>query len=154
MSATIQAKIPDLRAELVDWRQRLEATTKSSTDGLQLTGLLREVQIAIEALTQPESYGVCQVCHDLIGQATMTADPLARTCFSCFTPDQLKELEQDLDRAWSIQGDSLPTGRTGARRVLRLGNSRIRRSLFSDRRCFRERGRSFAFDEPAARDLS
>ena len=108
MSATIQAKIPDLRAELVDWRQRLEATTKSSTDGLQLTGLLREVQIAIEALTQPESYGVCQVCHDLIGQATMTADPLARTCLSCFTPDQLKELEQDLDRAWSIQGDSLP----------------------------------------------
>jgi sigma-B regulation protein RsbU (phosphoserine phosphatase) len=108
MSATIQARIPDLRTELIDWRQRLEATAKNSTDGLQLSGLLREVQTAIEALTRPESYGVCQVCHDLIGQATMTADPLARTCLSCFTPDQLKELEQDLDRAWSIQGELLP----------------------------------------------
>jgi phosphoserine phosphatase RsbU/P len=108
MSATIQARIPDLRTELIDWQQRLEATAKNSADGFQLTGLLREVQTAIEALTKPDSYGVCQVCHDLIGQATMTADPLARTCLSCFTADQLKELEQDLDRAWSIQGKLLP----------------------------------------------
>ena len=107
MSATIQARVPDLRTELIDWQQRLEAA-KSSAGEFQLSGLLREVQTAIETLTRPESYGVCQVCHDLIGQATMTADPLARTCLSCFTPDQLKELEQDLDRAWSIQGELLP----------------------------------------------
>ncbi|HKP37620.1 MAG TPA: SpoIIE family protein phosphatase [Pyrinomonadaceae bacterium] len=107
MSATIQATIPDLRTELIDWRQRLEVA-KSAADGVQLNSLLREVQTAIDALTRPESYGVCQVCHDLIGQPTMTADPLARTCVSCFTPHQLKELEQDLDRAWSIQGGSLP----------------------------------------------
>jgi len=48
------------------------------------------------------------VCHDLIGQAAMNADPLAKTCVSCFTPQQIKELEQDLDRAWLIQGDALP----------------------------------------------
>jgi sigma-B regulation protein RsbU (phosphoserine phosphatase) len=108
MSATIQTEIPDLRTELIDWQQRLEATAKSSSDGLQLGGLLREVQTAIESLTRPESYGVCQVCHDLIGQATLAVDPIARTCVSCFTPDQLKELEKDLDRAWSIQGESLP----------------------------------------------
>lgn len=108
MSATIQATIPDLRTELIDWRQRLEATARDSAGGFQLSGLLREVQTAIDTLAKPESYGVCQVCHDLIGQQTMAADPLARTCLSCFTPDQLKDLEQDLDRAWSIQGDSLP----------------------------------------------
>ena len=107
MSATIQATIPDLRTELINWRQRLEATANSA-DGFELNGLLREVQTAIERLSQPESYGVCQVCHDLIGQATMNADPLAKTCLSCFTPEQLEELEQDLDRAWLIQGDSLP----------------------------------------------
>jgi sigma-B regulation protein RsbU (phosphoserine phosphatase) len=107
MSATIQATIPDLRTELINWRQRLEATANSA-DGFQLDGLLREVQTAIERLSQPESYGVCQVCHDLIGQATMAADPLAKTCLSCFTPKQLEELEQDLDRAWLIQGESLP----------------------------------------------
>jgi phosphoserine phosphatase RsbU/P len=108
MSATIPARTPDLRSELVNWQQRLQATARDSSDGIQLSGLLREVQTAIEALSHKESYGVCQVCHDLIGQAAMNADPLARTCVSCFTPAQLKELEQDLDRAWLIQGELLP----------------------------------------------
>lgn len=108
MSATIQATIPDLQTELINWRQRLETTARTSAEAVQLTGLLREVQTTIDNLSRKESYGVCQVCHDLIGQAAMTADPLARTCVSCFTPDQLKELEQDLDRAWSIQGELLP----------------------------------------------
>jgi sigma-B regulation protein RsbU (phosphoserine phosphatase) len=70
--------------------------------------LLREVRSAIERLSAPESYGVCQVCHDLIGQETMNVDPLARNCLSCLTPEQLEELDDDLGRAWHIQGESLP----------------------------------------------
>jgi phosphoserine phosphatase RsbU/P len=108
MSAAIQTASPDLRTELVNWKQRLESSAINSSDGFQLDGLLREVESAIERLTQQETYGVCQVCHDLIGQAAMNADPLARNCLSCFTPEQLRELEQDLDRAWLIQGESLP----------------------------------------------
>jgi sigma-B regulation protein RsbU (phosphoserine phosphatase) len=108
MSATIRATTPDLRTELINWRERLEATATNSPDTLQLGGLLREVKAAIDRLTRADSYGVCQVCHDLIGQATMNADPLAKTCLSCFTPEQLSELEKDLDRAWLIQGELLP----------------------------------------------
>ncbi len=108
MSAVIQATSPDLRTDLINWQQRLEATAKTANANLQLGGLLREVQAAIENLSRAESYGVCQVCHDLIGQAALNADPLARFCLSCLTPDQLSELEQDLDRAWLIQGESLP----------------------------------------------
>lgn len=108
MSATIQVTTPDLRSELINWRERLEATATNSPDTLQLGGLLREVKAAIERLTHEDSYGVCQVCHDLIGQATMNVDPLAKTCLSCFTPEQLAELEKDLDRAWLIQGELLP----------------------------------------------
>ena len=108
MSAAIQATNPDLRTELLNWRMRLEATAKTTNGDFQLNGLLREVQSAIENLNRAESYGVCQVCHDLIGQAAMTADPLARFCLSCLTPHQLEELERDLDRAWLIQGESLP----------------------------------------------
>src|ERR1700730_13460962 len=108
MSAAIQVTTPDLRSELINWRERLEATAGNSTDTLQLSGLLREVTAAIERLTHEASYGVCQVCHDSIGQAGMNADPLAKTCLSCFTPEQLSELEKDLDRAWLIQGDLLP----------------------------------------------
>ena len=108
MSATIRATTPDLRTDLINWRERLEATAANSVDTLQLSGLLREVKAAIERLTHEETYGVCQVCHDLIGQATMNVDPLAKTCLSCFTPEQLSELEKDLDRAWLIQGELLP----------------------------------------------
>ena len=108
MSATIQATSPDLRSELVDWRRRLEATANASNGSFQFNGLLREVQSAIENLTRSESYGVCQVCHDLIGQPAMTADPIARFCLGCLTPQQISELEQDLDRAWLIQGETLP----------------------------------------------
>ena len=107
MSAAIQATNPDLRTELMNWRERLEAAATDSADRFQLDGLLREVKAAIESLGR-EGYGVCQVCHELIGQAAMNADPLAKTCLSCFTPQQLKELENDLDRAWLIQGDLLP----------------------------------------------
>ena len=107
MSAAIQATNSDFRSELMDWRERLESAARDSADRFQLDSLLREVKAAIESLGK-EGYGVCQVCHDLIGQATMTADPLAKTCLSCFTPEQLKELESDLDRAWLVQGELLP----------------------------------------------
>jgi len=107
MSAAIQIAPPDLRDELNNWRERLEASKKDSADTFQLNSLLREVKAAIERLGQADSYGVCQVCHDLIGQAAMNADPLAQMCLRCLTPE-LEELQQDLDRAWLVQGDLLP----------------------------------------------
>jgi phosphoserine phosphatase RsbU/P len=105
MSAAIQPVTPDLRNELINWRERLRAV--ASPDTVQLDGLLREVSATIERLDL-ESYGVCQICHEMIGESTITADPLARTCFDCLTPAQLSELEDDLDRAWLIQGETLP----------------------------------------------
>ena len=107
MSATIMAATPDLRSELINWRERLESAS-TSPQNLELSGLLREVKSAIDRLSAPESYGVCQVCHDLIGQAAMNADPLAKSCLTCLTPKQLGELDDDLSRAWLIQGESLP----------------------------------------------
>lgn len=108
MSAVIPTTSPDLRTELLNWRERLEASAHDSADHDQLGGLLREVSAAIERLGKKESYGVCQVCHDQIGQQAMSLDPLAKVCLSCFTPAQLAELESDLDRAWLVQGDLLP----------------------------------------------
>lgn len=105
MSAAIQPVTPDLRSDLINWRERLRSS--ATPDTIRLDDLLREVSAAIERLDL-ESYGVCQICNDLIGQATMVADPLARTCFDCLTPEQIAELGDDLDRAWTIQGESLP----------------------------------------------
>lgn len=105
MSAAIQPLTPDLRSDLINWRERLRAN--SSPDTIRLDGLLREVSAAIERLDL-ESYGVCQICNETISQTTINSDPLARTCFDCLTPEQLTELQDDLDRAWTIQGESLP----------------------------------------------
>jgi sigma-B regulation protein RsbU (phosphoserine phosphatase) len=107
MSAVMPAAIPDLRSELINWKQRLEASAGDSAEMFPLDRLLREVNSAIEHLSH-DGYGVCQVCHELIGQAAMNADPLARFCLSCLTPEQLDELGKDLDRAWLIQGELLP----------------------------------------------
>src|SRR6266404_6007462 len=108
MSATMRTTLPDLRSELIDWRERLEATARGSSDSANWNSLLREVAAAIERLSKKDSYGICQVCHDEIGAANMKADPLARTCLSCLTPEQLSELDDDLERAWLIQGELLP----------------------------------------------
>jgi len=99
MSAVMQAATPDLRSELINWKERLEASARNSADTFPLGRLLREVTDAIDHLSH-DGYGVCQVCHDLIGQATMNADPLARFCLSCLSPEQLDELGRDLDRAF------------------------------------------------------
>src|SRR5437879_13138267 len=108
MSAVIQAATTDLRNELISWRERLEATAQASSDSFELGDLLREVKATIERLNQNNSYGVCQVCHDLIGQTAMNADRLARTCLICLSLGQLEELQQDLDLAWLIQDKLLP----------------------------------------------
>jgi sigma-B regulation protein RsbU (phosphoserine phosphatase) len=108
MSAAMQTTLPDLRSELIDWRERLEATARDSSERIEWNSLLREVAAAIERLGQKDSYGVCQVCHEEISAATMKADPLARNCLSCLTPEQLSELDDDLERAWLIQGELLP----------------------------------------------
>src|SRR5205809_8074424 len=106
MSAVMSAAVPDLREELINWRDRLEASARNSTDSFQRGGLLREVRSAIAQL-ESEGYGVCQVCHDLIGQAAVNADPIARTCLACCTPEQPSEVSKDLDRAWLFQAEFL-----------------------------------------------
>src|SRR5437868_14713060 len=108
MSATIRATATDLRSELVNWRERLESAANDGPGSFELYGLLREVRSAIDRLSAADSYGVCQVCHELIGQAAMNADPLARNCLSCLTPHQLAELDDYFGRACLLQGDVLP----------------------------------------------
>jgi hypothetical protein len=48
MSAAIQAPVPDLRTELINWRQRLETTVNGANGQVQLVSLLREIQAAID----------------------------------------------------------------------------------------------------------
>jgi sigma-B regulation protein RsbU (phosphoserine phosphatase) len=97
----------DIRTQLLDWRQKLEATIAASEGSAHLAHLLREVNFTLERMSTG-SYGVCEACQESIEKERMIADPLARYCLSCLTTDQLAALQRDLDLAWQIQGELLP----------------------------------------------
>ncbi|MGB7925159.1 MAG: SpoIIE family protein phosphatase [Pyrinomonadaceae bacterium] len=97
----------DLRAQLLDWRQKLETSIVGSQDGAHIRHLLDEVNLTLERIGEG-AYGVCCACHDTIDVEQLAEDPLARYCLSCLTPDQLNALQKDLELAWTIQGALLP----------------------------------------------
>lgn len=97
----------DLRAQLLDWRQKLETSIPGSRDGAHIRHLLDEVNLTLERIGEG-AYGVCCACHDEIDAEQLVEDPLARYCLSCLTPDQMNALQKDLELAWRIQGALLP----------------------------------------------
>ena len=97
----------NLRAQLIDWRQKLETSIDGSEDETPLRHLLGEVNLTLERLGNG-SYGVCEACHEVMEGEQLMEDPLARYCLSCLTPDQLNALQMDIELAWRIQGALLP----------------------------------------------
>lgn len=103
----VTATDTDFRAQLLDWRQKLETSIDGSEDGTPLRHLLGEVNLTLERLSNG-SYGVCEACHDVMDGEQLMEDPLARYCLSCLTPDQMNALQRDIELAWHIQGALLP----------------------------------------------
>lgn len=101
------ATATDLRAQLSDLRDRLETTIHDAPEEAHLHRLLREVDITLGRIGTPE-YGVCEECHDDIGDEQIAGDPLARYCLGCLTPKELTALERDLGRTRELQGGLLP----------------------------------------------
>jgi phosphoserine phosphatase RsbU/P len=97
----------DLREQLLDWRHKLETSVEATRDGAHLRHLLDEVNLTLERMGNG-SYGVCEVCHEMMDKGQLIGDPLARYCLSCLTPEQMNALQKDLDTAWRIQGALLP----------------------------------------------
>jgi sigma-B regulation protein RsbU (phosphoserine phosphatase) len=97
----------DLRAQLLDWRQKLETSINGSEEETPLRHLLGEVNLTLERLGNG-TYGVCQACDGVMDEEHLMEDPLARYCLSCLTPDQLNALQRDIELAWRIQGALLP----------------------------------------------
>ena len=105
MAAVIQESV--LREELFDRRQKLETAITASDDTLHLTGLLREVDDALERMGRG-AYGLCEVCHDPVERERLIADPLVSVCLGCLSPVQRRALEDDLELAARIQATLLP----------------------------------------------
>lgn len=95
-----------LRERLLDRRQRL-----SQAAGLghqtHLRELLHQVDSALEKM-EVGGYGVCEICHGPINRDRLLADPVTSVCLECFTPEQRRDLERDLQTAADIQAALFP----------------------------------------------
>src|SRR5450756_2153791 len=83
----------DMRAQLLDRRQRLAAIVKTGTVAPQLEGLLRDVDDALERVAAGR-YGLCDTCGDPIEEDRLEADPLIRLCLDHLTLTEARALEE------------------------------------------------------------
>jgi sigma-B regulation protein RsbU (phosphoserine phosphatase) len=96
----------DIRADLLDWRKRLETVIGQFEDGSQLAPLLSEVDSALHRM-ETGSYGICEACQDRM-TGDIVADPVARFCLECLNADEQRALQYDLDNVLQVQYTLLP----------------------------------------------
>jgi sigma-B regulation protein RsbU (phosphoserine phosphatase) len=94
------------KTELETRQRRLTSAMKSSPSD-ELTGLLAEVDSALDRLTVG-TFGICETCHDTVEFDRLTADPLIRFCLDHLSTKERRALEQDVETAASIQRSLLP----------------------------------------------
>lgn len=100
-----------LRGQLIDRKRRLEPLAGADA-APEIALLLAEVDAALERMDDG-SYGHCEGCREAIEPERLRADPLARLCLDCLSPDQRRALEYDLELARGIQADLLPPPELG-----------------------------------------
>jgi sigma-B regulation protein RsbU (phosphoserine phosphatase) len=98
----------DMRAQLLDRRQRLVGVVETGMAAAGIEGLLSEVDDALERLANG-TYGLCETCHESIESDRLQADPLLRFCIDHLTPNEARALEDDLDLAARVQQTLLPS---------------------------------------------
>ena len=96
-----------LQGQLEERKRRLEVAIASAPQQSGLTSLLREVDSALERMTEG-TYGLCLECHDSIEQDRLFTDPLVRYCLDHLTQPQRAALQRDLDLASQVQRNLLP----------------------------------------------
>ena len=77
-----EASLSNIRAQLVARRSRLERVMSDFEATTQLVGLLREVDAALERVTDG-TYGICVECESPIPKERLVIMPFARLCVNC-----------------------------------------------------------------------
>jgi sigma-B regulation protein RsbU (phosphoserine phosphatase) len=95
------------RQQLLERKQRIEATLPAMADTREAARLLKEVDGALERLDQGY-FGVCEVCRGEIEGERLAADPTLHVCLGCLTEQQQRAIEYDLELAARIQTALLP----------------------------------------------
>ena len=97
----------DLRPQLLERRQRLEAIIPTLGEPSEAVRLLQEVDGALKRMDSGW-YGICESCRGQIEKDRLLVDPLVRVCLDCLSKTQQRSLEDDLDLAARIQAALLP----------------------------------------------
>ena len=97
----------DLRPQLLERKQRLEAIIPTLGEPSEAVRLLQEVDGALKRM-DAGWYGVCESCRGQIERDRLIVDPLVRVCLDCLSQTQQRSLEDDLDLAARIQAALLP----------------------------------------------
>jgi phosphoserine phosphatase RsbU/P len=100
-------EISFLNNQLEERKRRLEAAIALAPQNTALTGLLREVDSALERMDKG-SYGLCEECREPVEEDRLMADPLVRYCLDHLTDGQRMALQRDLDLANQVQRNLLP----------------------------------------------
>jgi len=102
LEARVRERLAGSRAALVELaRTRREVA---------LVDLLRRVDETLATL-DGGTWGICAVCHDAISDDRLVADPLARICLECFSEEDRRALERDLQAARKVQAALVPPPR-------------------------------------------
>jgi sigma-B regulation protein RsbU (phosphoserine phosphatase) len=99
--------VAGVRAQLMARRRRLESAIDDRRETARLSGLLREVDLALERVADG-TYGICETCGDPIEEELLGVDPLASFCLAHLDSNEQRALERDLELAARIQAALLP----------------------------------------------
>lgn len=118
-----------LKKQLSQRRQRLQAAAERTEKSAYLTGLLAEVDAALERMDNG-SFGLCETCHEPIENDRLCADPLLRFCLDHLSPAQQRALGRDLELAGHIQRGLLPKPEVRGDNVERIDSAGLPLGLF------------------------
>ncbi len=100
------AYVNSVREQLLAGRARL-ADVLSTGNTEHIDRLLNQVDEALQRIAQG-TFGICEECHDDIGEDWLRENPLTTVCLEHMTPKQQRALEYDLELAAQIQKGLLP----------------------------------------------
>jgi sigma-B regulation protein RsbU (phosphoserine phosphatase) len=102
-----KSQLDNIHSHLSLLRDKLNDTAGLPEHSSYFSGLRKEVDNAISRI-ENGTYGICELCHEEIGNDNLQSDPLMRICFSHYTDEQKQVIEKDLEMAFRIQSNLLP----------------------------------------------
>ncbi len=92
---------------LLELKEKLNETISISGDSSSLSNLKQEVEQALRRIDDG-TFGVCEVCKDMIEDDYLESDPLVKSCFTHLSDAEKLVIERDLDLAYKVQSHLLP----------------------------------------------